>query len=130
MRLLQKEGKKVIMVGDGVNDSVALSCADIGISISGASTIALDVSDVVFMDGDLGKFDYLFDISEAFNRNVKRSFLMILIPNTLCIALAFFRLAGLPVSMVLNNGFNILSTINGMLPYFDHTNVTRPSKEA
>ncbi|HIJ40487.1 MAG TPA: heavy metal translocating P-type ATPase [Deltaproteobacteria bacterium] len=126
VRLLQQEGKKVIMVGDGVNDSVALSCADIGISISGASTIAMDVSDVVFMDGDLNKFDYLFDISEAFNRNVRRSFLMILIPNTLCIALAFFRLAGLPVSMVLNNGFNFLATINGMLPYFDRKNSKKP----
>lgn len=128
VRLLQKEGKKVIMVGDGVNDSVALSCADIGISISGASTIALDVSDVVFMDGDLRKFDYLFDISDAFNRNVKRSFLMILIPNTLCIAMAFFRLAGLSASMVLNNGFNLLSAINGMLPYFGDTYTTKPSK--
>ena len=95
VRLLQKEGKKVMMVGDGVNDSVALSCADIGISISGASTIAVDVSDVVFMDGDLRKFDYLFDISDAFNRNVRRSFIMILIPNTICIVGAFFRIFGL-----------------------------------
>lgn len=128
VRLLQKEGKKVIMVGDGVNDSIALSCADIGISISGASTIAVDVSDVVFMDGDLSKFDYLFDISDAFNRNVRRSFLMILIPNTLCIALAFIRLAGLSASMVLNNGFNFLSAINGMLPYFGDTYTIKSSK--
>lgn len=74
------------------------------------------------------KFDYLFYISDAFNHNVRRSFLMILIPNTLCIAMAFFRLAGLSASRVLNNGFNLLSAINGMLPYLGYTCTTGPSK--
>ena len=112
----QREGKKVMLVGDGINDSIAISCADIGISMKGASTFAMDVADVIFMDGDLRKFDYLFDISEAFNRNINRSFLMILIPNTICIAGALLGLFGLSASLILNNGFNILATVNGMLP--------------
>ena len=74
------------------------------------------------------KFDYLFDIPDAFNRNVRRSFLMILIPNTLCIAMAFFRHAGLSASLVLNNGFNLISAISGMLPYLGYTYTTGPSK--
>ncbi|MCK5720260.1 MAG: heavy metal translocating P-type ATPase, partial [Thiomargarita sp.] len=89
VKLLQSEGKKVMMVGDGINDSAALSCADIGVSLKGASTIAVDVADVIFMDGSLRKFHYLFEITNIMQQNVRRSFYLIAVPNTLCIAGAF-----------------------------------------
>lgn len=119
VKLLQREGKKVGMVGDGINDSVALSFADVSISLRGASSIATDVADIVFMDGDLKKFDYLFEIAESLQRNVQRSLLMIAIPNSLCIAGAMFGLVGLSTSLILNNGFNFAATINGLIPFFN-----------
>lgn len=118
VRKLQKEGKKVAMIGDGVNDSPALSRADVSISLRGASDIATDVADVVFMDGDLTRFSYLFEVAEKLQKNVRRSFAMILIPNTLCIFGAMFRMVGLGTSLLLNNGFNLLATINGMAPLY------------
>ncbi|MDM8568073.1 heavy metal translocating P-type ATPase [Thiotrichales bacterium HSG1] len=117
VRLLQDEGKKVMMVGDGINDSAALSYADIGVSLKGASTIAVDVADVIFMDGSLKKFHYLFYISNVLQKNVRRSFYLIAVPNTLCIAGAFMGIFGLRGSLILNNGFNLIAAMNGMLPY-------------
>jgi len=117
VKLLQDEGKKVMMVGDGINDSAALSLADIGVSLKGASTIAVDVADVIFMDGSLTKFHYLFEVAKNLQKNVKRSFLMIAIPNTVCIVGAFMGVFGLKASLVLNNGFNLIAAANGMLPY-------------
>lgn len=117
VKLLQDEGKKVMMVGDGINDAAALSHAEIGVSLKGASTIAVDVADVIFMDGTLTKFHYLFEVADNLQKNVKRSFLMVAIPNTLCIVGAFMGLFGLKASLVLNNGFNLMAAANGMLPY-------------
>jgi len=115
VKLLQKEGKKVMMVGDGINDSAALSCADISVSLKGASTIA--VADIIFMDGSLSKFHYLFEITNMMEANVRRSFYLIAIPNTICIAGAFMGVFGLRGSLILNNGFNLIAAMNGMLPY-------------
>lgn len=119
VQLLQDEGKKVMMVGDGINDSAALSHADIGVSLQGASTIAVDVADIIFMDGTLKKFDYLFTVSDVLHQNVKRSFYLIAVPNTLCIAGAMMGFFGLASSLVLNNGFNLLAAANGALPYVE-----------
>ena len=117
VKLLQDEGKKVMMVGDGINDSAALSHADIGVSLKGASTIAVDVADIIFMDGSLVKFHYLFEVGANLQKNVKRSFLLIAIPNTICIVGAFMGVFGLKASLVLNNGFNLVAAANGTLPY-------------
>ena len=117
VKLLQDEGKKVMMVGDGINDSAALSHADIGVSLKGASTIAVDVADVIFMDGTLTKFYYLFEVAATLQKNVKRSFLLVAVPNTVCIVGAFMGVFGLKASLVLNNGFNLIAAANGMLPY-------------
>lgn len=113
VKLLQDEGKKVMMVGDGINDSAALSLADIAVSLKGASTIAVDVADIVFMDGGLSKFDYLYEATDSLQNNVKRSFSLIAIPNSVCILGGLFGVFGLASSLVLNNGFNILATLNG-----------------
>ncbi len=117
VKLLQAEGKKVMMVGDGINDSGALSLADVAISLQGASTIAVDVADVVFMDGNLEKFDFLFMVTDVLHNNVNRSFALIAVPNTICIVGALAGAFGLAASLVLNNGFNLLAASNGALAY-------------
>ena len=117
VKMLQSEGKKVMMVGDGINDSAALSLADIGVSLHGASTVAIDVADVVFMDGHLEKFGHLFEVTDLLHDNVRRSFAMIAIPNTICILGGLTGYFGLSASLVLNNGFNLISAINAAMLY-------------
>lgn len=112
----KKQNKKVCMVGDGVNDSAALAKADISVSLKGGSSIAVDVADVVFMDGDLKKFNELFTLSEDAEKTLNRSFKMIMIPNSICIAGAMVGIFGFGASLVFNNVFNFLSTINAALP--------------
>ena len=116
VKMLKKNGSKVAMVGDGINDSPALSRADVSISLRGASDIATDVADIVFMDDGLSKINLLYDISCNLERNVARSFKLIVIPNTICIVAALLGRFGLGASMILNNGFNFIATLNGILP--------------
>jgi len=117
VKMLQEKGLRVAMVGDGINDSVALSQANYSISLRGAADIATDIADVVFVEGNLAKFDMLFQISENLRKNVRRSFALIVVPNTLCIMGAFMGLVGLGTSLVLNNGFNTVATVNGLSLY-------------
>ena len=82
---LQKEGRKVCFVGDGINDSIALKQANVSISLRGASSIATDTAHIVFLEEGLSKLCDLRDISRDLDRNVRRSWRLILAPNIACI---------------------------------------------
>jgi heavy metal translocating P-type ATPase len=113
---LQQEGKKVCFVGDGINDSIALKKANVSISLRGASSIATDTAHIVFMEESLAKLCELRDIARSLDRNVNRSWTMILIPNVMCIAGAFTMGFGLMASVVTNNVAALGALANGMLP--------------
>lgn len=113
---LQKEGRKVCFVGDGINDSIALKQANVSISLRGATSIATDTAQVVFMEESLGKLCDLLDIAHNLDSNVKRSWTYILIPNALCIAGAFTMGFGILASVLTNNVASIAALINGVMP--------------
>ena len=113
VRDLQARGLRVAMFGDGVNDTAGLAQADYSISLRGASDVATDVADVVFLDGNLAKFPLLDTISGNLTRNVKRSFALTLAPNSVCIAGAMFGVFGLGASLIFNNVGNLVTVING-----------------
>ena len=100
---LQKEGSKVCFVGDGINDSIALKKANVSISLRGASSIATDTAHIVFLEEGLSKLCDLRDIARDLDRNVKRSWTMILAPNIACIAGVFTMGFGIMASVVTNN---------------------------
>ena len=68
-----KEDGIVMMCGDGINDSVSLVTADIGVSVSSGTDIAMDSSQVVLMSDNLEKIDDLIDISKKTIRNIKQN---------------------------------------------------------
>ena len=86
---LQKEGKSVCFVGDGINDVIAMKKADVSISLSGASSIATDIAQVIFMDGTISHLTWLFDISKNLNFNLRSSLIITMIPAAMGVGGAF-----------------------------------------
>lgn len=113
---LQDEGRKVCFVGDGINDSIALKKANVSISLRGASTIATDTANIVFMEEGLAKLLDLRDIARNLDRNIKRSWTMIIIPNAMTIVGAFTLGFGVMVSVFMNNVTAVAALANGMAP--------------
>jgi Cu2+-exporting ATPase len=116
VELLQSEGRTVCFVGDGINDSIALKQAEVSISLRGASTIATDTAQIVFMEERLVRVLDLRDIARDLERNVRRSWQLILWPNGVCIAGAFFLGFGIVHSMLFNNVSALFALGNGLWP--------------
>jgi Cu2+-exporting ATPase len=116
VKKLQAEGRKVCFVGDGINDSIALKEANVSISLRGATSIATDTAHIVFMEQGLGKLCELRDIAQALDRNIARSWGMIIVPNVICVAGVFTLGFGVGMSVLTNNVAAIGALINGVWP--------------
>jgi heavy metal translocating P-type ATPase len=116
VEMLQKEGRRVCFVGDGINDAIALRRANVSISIRGATTVATDTAQVVLMEENLGKLGEFIDIARELDRNVATSWQLILAPNLACIGGAFFLGFGVMISVLANNVAAIGALANGLRP--------------
>lgn len=94
-----KEDGIVMMCGDGINDSVSLVTADIGVSVSSGTDIAMDSSQVVLMSDNLEKIDDLIDISKKTIRNIKQNLFWAFFYNICMIPIACGVLIPFGISM-------------------------------
>ncbi|MCI8641200.1 MAG: copper-translocating P-type ATPase [Clostridia bacterium] len=94
-----KQNGLVAMCGDGINDSVSLVTADIGISISSATDIAIDSSSVVLMNNNLESINSLIDISKKTIGNIKQNLFWAFFYNVCMIPIACGVFVGLGVTM-------------------------------
>jgi len=117
---LQKEGKSVCFVGDGINDSIALKKAKVSISLRGASTAATDTAQIILMDQTLAKLTHLFELAKNFGTNQKMGLATTFVPSILCVGGIFFLHFGIPTAIILFNVSFVTGVGNALLPLLTH----------
>ena len=107
IKQLKQSGRTVCMVGDGINDSPALSCADVSVSMKDSSDIAREVADISLLSSSLSELAVLRELSCAVLEKIERNYRFIVGFNTSLILLGMFGLITPALSAFLHNASTV-----------------------
>ena len=116
IRKEHEAGRKVIMVGDGINDTPALSEADVGVAINSGASIAKQIADITISADDLSGLVYTKRLSDALMDRIHSNYRFIVGFNGALIALGVLGILPPASSALLHNGSTILTGLKSMTP--------------
>ena len=108
-------GKKVLFIGDGINDAPVLARSDLGVSMGGlGSDAAIDASNIVLMDDKVSKINDVIDISIKTQKIVIQNIIFTLIVKFVTLILSFLGYAPIALAVFADVGVTILAILNAL----------------